>query len=111
MFDEFINSFLTGDIISALLILLLTVVIGIVKAILFPLSYLINQFIPPLSQGLQAISDMFNMASTSLSWALQLVMIPSTVILIIVGYYSFVLSTTLIIWGVKIGILWRRSLK
>lgn len=111
MWENVWNSLISGNVIEAILLALMTIIMVIVKIILIPIGWFFQTFIPPIDDGLLRIGDFFESASTYLSWGLSLVAIPTEVIVIITAYYTMVLSVAISIWVFKIGIVWWRALK
>lgn len=110
MWENVWLTILQGDFLMALFMAILALLITIVNIVLYPISLLISTFIPDLNQGLLAISDYFQMASTYLAWGINLVAIPSAVFIVVIAYYSMVLVLNIIVWVGKLALIWVRHM-
>lgn len=111
IWDGIWDTFLQGDFITAFIQLLLAIIITIVNIILIPIGYLIQTLVPDIDTGLQAIATYFDNATTYLSWAISLVGLPTSVIIVVISYYIAVLSSTIFIWIFKLAVIWWRAIR
>lgn len=109
--ENILEYILTGTWLNQLLTLLMQLVMILVGIILLPISALIKTLIPNLDDGLSKVSTIFDYASTYMSWIFSAFAVPSVLITIMVGYYSFVLTSKFALFTFKIGLQWYRTFK
>ena len=97
-----INSILTG---------IFNVVINLVSLILSPIDLLIENALPGLDSGINAIGTLFAYISGGVGWAISLVGLSGSAIGLIVTYYAFKLTTPMLFYLIKLAIQWYDKLK
>lgn len=97
-----IESFING---------IITLIMSLVKLITAPIDLLILNTLPDLSNALTSFANVLDIMGTGIGWAISLSGISSTAISLIIGYYTFKLTTPLIVSTVKLAIKWYNSLK
>lgn len=89
-----------------------SVVLGLVKLILFPIDALITAYLPNFSNVLDAISSFFNnYIGSVISWAVSLSGLSQATISLIVSYYIFKLTLPLLVYSIKLVVSWYNKLK
>lgn len=100
---------------SSLIISVVNILIGAVNGLaaimLAPFAALISAAIPGVDAFFGAIPTWLNYATTYVGWVIDAFGIPSVVITMVVLYYTFTLTTSLAVYGVKLGIRWYEALK
>lgn len=110
MWQEAIDTIMSGDILLGIFQVIMALVVTIVNLILYPFSLLINQFVPDLDQALAALAGYFNYAGTYMGWLLNALAIPGIVVTMIAAYYLFSYSTTFGAWAVKLMVKWKQAI-
>lgn len=108
--SDILQNILNSSFIENLFKIIMGILVGIVKLILYPVGLLVKQFMPDLDGALSQIGDYFDIVLHYIGWATSALGIPSIVIVMIVGYYTFVLSTTIATWGIKLVVKWKNAL-
>lgn len=90
---------------------IITLIMSLVKLITAPIDLLILNTLPDLSNALTSFADVLDIIGTGIGWAISLSGISSTAISLIIAYYTFKLTTPLVVSTVKIAIKWYNSLK
>lgn len=85
-------------------------VIGLVTTLLAPIDTLIENSIPALSDGLNAVNSVIDFAINSLGYVIDLSGLTDIAIFLIVGYWTFSITSTLAISVVKLAIKWYQAL-
>lgn len=100
---------------SSLIVSIVQILIGAVNSlvaiILAPIALLIHTLIPGADAFFAAIPTWLNYATTYVGWAIDAFGIPSIVITMVVLYYTFTLTSSLGVYGVKLAIKWYEALK
>jgi len=99
------------DIVVNVVGVLIGAVNGLVAIILAPLSALIATLIPGADAFFSAIPTWLNYATTYVGWVIDAFGIPTIVITMVVLYYTFTLTSSLLVYGVKLSIKWYEALK
>lgn len=101
---------MSGNLLLALMQLVLAIVSTLVSIILLPFSWLIQQFLPEFDSGLNSIAGYYEYASTYMSWIINALGLPAIVITMVAGYYIFTWTITFSVWAVKLLISWKKAL-
>lgn len=97
-----INAILTG---------VINLIISLVNLILSPFDALIENVLPDLSNAFTSIGQFLNLATSSIGWVISLTGISSTALSLIIGYYTFKLTSPLLFYMIKLAISWYNRLK
>lgn len=104
------NDLLNAPFLQNLFQVLMTVVISLVNILLLPFSILIKSLLPDLDAALGQISAFFDYVGTYMSWVLNALAVPSVVITLLLGYWTFVITATTGAWAFKLIIKWKQAL-
>lgn len=96
-----INKIITG---------LISLVIQFVGVLLTPIDTLVASYLPSISSALIAIQNFLSYCISAIGWVISSLGIPSSVISLLITYYSFSLVVPLLVHGVKLAIKWYRTL-
>lgn len=96
-----INKIITG---------LISLVSSFVGVLLSPIDSLVANYLPSINSALTAIQNFLAYCVSAIGWVISALGIPSTVISLIITYYSFALVVPLLVHGVKLAIKWYRAL-
>lgn len=94
-----------------LLNIILSIVMIVANAILIPIDYLINLFLPSLSSALDTTANFINTLAQYIGWAISLSGLPAGTISLIALFTVFKLTTPINVWFIKLAISWYRALK
>lgn len=97
-----INAILTG---------IFNLVIGLVNVILSPIDSLISTYIPTLDSAFSMVAQLFENLVNFIPWVISWTGLNSTVIGLIVSYFTFRLTVPFLIHTVKLAISWYDKLK
>lgn len=90
---------------------IIALVLLLVKAITFPINVFIIALLPPMAIGLDALADYFEIIFRYIGWAISLAGIPTSMLALILAYYTFKLTAPLAIWVIKNIVNWYNTLK
>ena len=110
MWQDAVNSIMSGDFLLGLFQILMAVVVSIVNLLLYPFGLIIAQFMPSLNDGLAQVSQYFHFAGLYIAWVINAFAVPSLAITLIASYYFFSFSTTFATWTVKLIIKWKHAI-
>lgn len=82
----------------------------IVNLFLLPISLMIKNVIPTFDSALDQLQHVFNYAITYVGWFISAFAIPPVLLTMILGYYTFVVTTRLTLWGAKLMLKWRKAI-
>lgn len=102
MLDQLLNS----SFVKTLIEIFFQILIVIANVVLYPFNVLIREFFPEFNDALENVTDLFEMASTYAGWALSLAGIPMVILVMVTGYFAFVITLSLSTWAVKIALKW-----
>lgn len=97
--------------INAILKGIFKLVTSLVSLLLSPIDTLIADALPSLQTALNAIGQFLTIISSALGWVLSVFGLSSDCLSLIVIYYTFKLTTPLIISTIKLAIRWYNKLK
>lgn len=97
--------------INAILKGIMSMVVGLVSLITVPIDTVIAAALPDLSNALNAIGELFTLASNYVGFAISLLGISSETLSLIVLYFTFKLTVPLMISTVKSAIKWYDKIK
>ena len=97
--------------INAILKGIMSMVVGLVSLITVPIDAVIATALPDLSNALNAIGELFTLASNSIGFAISLLGISNETLSLIVLYFTFKLTVPLMISTVKGAIKWYDKIK
>lgn len=105
--DGLLNAGFLGD----LLRIAIEVIMAFVGLLLTPLSALIEKTLPDVNNALLSIPILFDYANTYLGWIISAFAVPGLLLVIMSGYYLFIVTTKLGVWPFKLALNWYRALK
>lgn len=97
-----INAILTG---------IFNLVIGLVNVILLPIETLISSYIPSLDNAFSMVAMLFENLVNFIPWVISWTGLNSTIIGLIVSYFTFKLTVPFIVHTIKLAIAWYDKLK
>lgn len=97
-----INAILTG---------IFNIIISLVQVLLAPIDLLISNYLPDLANVLTAINQFLTLITSSIGWVLSCLGIPSSVINLLILYYTFKLTVPYLVHLVKLALKWYNTLK
>ena len=97
--------------IQALLNGIFTLITNLVSLILTPIDLLIENALPDLQTGLNAIGSFLSICVSSVGWVLSVFGLSSTCLSLIVLYFVFKLTLPLLVHTIKLAIKWYNALK
>lgn len=97
--------------INAILQGIISLVMGLVNIILYPIDALITTFLPDLSSGLAAINNMLNLVINVFGWVVDMTGLSKGCLSLIVLYFTFLLTAPLAVSTVKLALKWYKALK
>lgn len=97
--------------INALLKGIFSLIISLVNLLLSPIDAIIENAFPSISSGLEYVSNFFNWVCGVIPWAISWFGLPSVIITLLVGYYTFKLTVPLAVHTVKLAVKWYDKLK
>lgn len=85
---------------------------GVIKIFLIPIDTVISTFLPDLSEGLNAVSDLFNnYIAGGIAWAVSLTGLSRASFVLIIAYFTFKLTVPVLFYLIKLVIHWYDRLK
>lgn len=97
-----INTILTG---------IFNVVIALVNTLLIPIESIISQFIPGLDSAFEMVGMLFENLVMFIPWVISWTGLNSTIIGLIVSYFTFRLTVPLLVHTIKLALAWYDKLK
>lgn len=97
-----INTILTG---------IFNVVIALVNVLLSPIEAIISNYIPSLDAAFDMVAMLFENLVNFIPWVISWTGLNSTVIGLIVAYFTFSLTVPFLIHTIKLAIAWYDKLK
>ena len=97
--------------INAILKGVFSLIISLVNLLLSPIDLIIKNAFPTISSGLEYISSFFNWVANIVPWAVSWFGLPTAIITLVVGYYTFKLTVPLMVHTVKLALKWYDKLK
>lgn len=102
---------MNAGIVSQIVSILFNAVNVFATIIIAPISALIHDLFPIIDTGLATISQWMYQIMSYVGWILNAFAIPGIVILIVVSYYIFIVSSSLAAYSVKFVLRWYNILK
>lgn len=96
--------------IGVILLGFIHLVVFLVNHLLNPIDSIIQQYLPNLASGLNAVASFFNMLTSVIGWCIDATGLSSETISIIVTYYIFKLTAPLLVYVIKLALKWYRKL-
>lgn len=100
-----------GDILITIFNILMAVILMLLKLILMPIDYLIEQSIPSLSAAFTAVGSYITAILTNIGWVLSITGIPAIAFGLIAAYWLFKLTLPVNVWFIKLAVNWYHRLK
>lgn len=97
-----INAILTG---------IFNLIIGLVSVVLKPIDLVIASALPDLSTGIAAIGGMFSYVNNFMGFCVSVTGLSSEALSLIVLYWTFKLTTPILISTMKSAVKWYNALK
>lgn len=108
---EFFETLLSATWLTSFVNILIQAIMVIVGVILLPISALINTLFPNFDDALSKIDIIFDYALQYSGWFISAFAIPSAIIAILLGYYTFTVTLRMSVWGLKLGLAWFKAFK
>lgn len=83
----------------------------LVSIIVWPISLLIKQFLPDVDTALGDIGTWLLHATDYAGWVIDAFAIPKVVIVLVVAYFTYTLTTSFSAYAIKQAIKWYKALK
>lgn len=100
---------------SSLLVSIVNILIGAVNSlvaiVLAPIAIAIHTFLPGSDAFFEPIPIWLSYVSTYFGWVVNALGVPTIVITMVVLYYTFTLSSSLFVYGIKLAIRWYGAIK
>jgi len=109
--EELLNSLANAKWLNSLVEIMMNVLIAIVKILLLPFDIIIRQFFPGFTDVIQNLQHVFDYAGQYAGWFLSAFAIPSSILAIVVIYYTFIISARFYLWFIKTALRWIRAIK
>lgn len=90
---------------------IIKLIIGLVSILLYPIDTLIDSVLPSLSGMISSVVTFLSYCTQSIGWVLSCIGLDSQIIGVIVIYYTFKLTTPLLVYTIKLAIKWYDKLK
>lgn len=97
--------------INAILKGIFNLVSSLVGVLLSPIDSIISSALPSLQVGINAIGQFLTLITSSIGWVLSVFGLSSECLSLIVLYYTFKLTTPLVISTIKLAIRWYDKIK
>lgn len=97
--------------INALLNGIFKLIMGLVSIVMAPIDIVIENTLPDLSTGINAVGQLFELIKVGLTWAVQVTGLNHACISLIVAYWVFRLTVPLAVHTVKMALKWYNMLK
>jgi len=105
-----IDAILNSSFFTSIITFMLSAASLIVSIILLPFSILLQGAMPDLDNALMQITAFFDLVATYIGWAFNATGVPSVVVVLVVGYFTFTVTMTLATWGIKLLLGWKKAL-
>jgi len=90
---------------------IMSLIMGLVNILLYPIDLLIETALPDLSTALNSIGQFFNLISRGLGWAISVTGLSSEALSLIVLFFTFKLTAPILFSTIKLAIKWYDKLK
>ena len=97
--------------INAILQGIMSLIIGLVSLLLYPIDALIMSALPDLSNALTAVGGFLNLISQGVGWAVSATGLSNETLSLIVMYFVFKLTSPMLFYMIKLAITWYDKLK
>lgn len=97
--------------INAILKGIFSIILNLVSVLLIPIDLIIESVLPDLASAFNAIANLFNYIATGLGWVVSVFGLPSECLSLIVLYYTFKLTSPLLVSTIKSALNWYNKLK
>lgn len=97
-----INAILTG---------IFNLIIGLVNIILLPIESIISNYIPALDNAFSIVATLFENLVNFVPWVISWTGLNSTIIGLIVSYFTFKLTVPFLVHTIKLAVAWYDKLK
>lgn len=97
--------------INAILKGIMSLIMGLVEILLYPIDLLIETALPDLSSGIDAIGGFLSLISNGLGWAISVTGLSSECLSLIVLFFTFKLTAPLLFSTIKLALKWYDKLK
>lgn len=90
---------------------LMSFIISLISTLLSPIDTLISQNMPVLDNALTHINSFFDYIIDIIGYVIDASCLTDVAIGLVVSYYVFSITSTLIAFAIKIGVKWYNALK
>lgn len=98
-------------ILEGIIFVFIYVIFGLIRIVLLPIDAIVTAVMPTLESQLTTVSTYFSTISSSLSYAFSWTMLPQSVLVAVIGYWTFVYSSYLAVYIFKKLPKWINYLK
>lgn len=100
-----------GEILIGIFNIIMAVVLMLLKLLLMPIDFLIEQSIPTLTTAFTAVGSYITAILTNIGWVLSITGIPAIAFGLIAAYWLFKLTLPVNVWFMKLAVNWYNKLK
>lgn len=90
---------------------IINLIISLVSVIFTPIDNLITSLVPDLANAFSAIGNFIALCISGIGWVIDALGIPSSLIALLISYYTFKLTVPLLVYVVKLALKWYDKLK
>lgn len=106
-----LDQVLDNNFMTSFIQVIITAANTVATIVLFPVSALIHQFLPSIDGLLDLVPQFFVYATQYAGYAINALGIPSAVLVLASTYFTFVLTSSLAVYAIKLGLKWYMALK
>lgn len=97
--------------INKILMGIMKIIVSLVSVLLTPIDNIISSALPSLDNAFTAIASFLNLCVRSIGWVISLTGIPSSVLSLIVLYFTFKLTVPISFYFIKLALSWYNRIK
>lgn len=97
--------------INAILNGIMSLIMGLVEILLYPIDLLIETALPDLSNALGAIGSFLSLIGQGIGWAISVTGLSNEALSLIVLFFTFKLTAPILFSTIKLAIKWYDKLK
>lgn len=100
-----------GGLINGLLNAIISLILSLVNVILLPIDAVIAAALPSLSTALGSVGALFDYLITTIAYVLDFSLLSDGSIVLLVAYFTFMLTIPLAFSSIKLALKWYATLK
>lgn len=100
-----------SNILTGVLNFLFDTVISLCYGLLSPVNNIISKYLPGVDYILTKIGSFFTYISNIIPWAISYFGLDSALLSLVVSYYVFVITVSILLYVIKLAIKWWNALK